>query len=256
MIAIPEKMKALQLDRYVEDPFEAIKSLHLIEKAVPTPGPGQVLVRVEAAPCNPSDLLFLQGRYGVKKALPAVPGWEGAGTVIAHGGGLLGRWLVGKRVACALRGEMDGSWAQYAVADAKMCLVLRDDVSIEQGATLIINPLTAYGMVQVAVDEGHAAIVQTAAASQLGKLVLKLANDRGLPIINIVRRKEQEDLLRSLGAKIVLNSETAHFKEEFKKEAAHLNATIAFDAVGGELTGQVLGLMPNHSKIWCMAPFR
>lgn len=249
MILIPEKMKALQIDSYIEDPVESIRSLHLVEKPVPTPGHGQVLVRIEASPCNPSDLLLLQGRYGVKKQLPTTPGWEGAGTVVAHGGGLMARWLVGKRVACALRGETDGTWAEYAIADARTCIPLRDDVSIEQGSTLIINPLTAVGMVETAVEEGHAAIIQTAAASQLGKMVLKLSQDQGIPCINIVRKAAQEKILRDLGATIVLNSESEDFKEELKKEAHRLKATIAFDAVGGPLTGTVFGAMPNHGKI-------
>jgi NADPH:quinone reductase-like Zn-dependent oxidoreductase len=249
MTTIPEKMKVLQIDRYIEDSVESIQGLRVAEKLVPIPGPGQVLVRIEAAPCNPSDLLLLQGRYGVKKQLPSTPGWEGAGTVVAHGGGLMARWLVGKRVACALRGDFDGSWAQYAVVEARTCIPLRDDVSIEQGSTLIINPLTAVGMVETAVEEGHAAIIQTAAASQLGKMVLRLTLDQGIPCINIVRKAEQEKILRELGATIVLNSESENFKEELKKVAHQLRATIAFDAVGGELTGTVFNAMPNNGKI-------
>src|SRR5262245_22713302 len=121
---IPLEMRALQLDDYQSDLTEAIRSLHVVKKAVPKPSSGQVLIRVEASPCNPSDLLLLQGRYGKKKTLPAVPGWEGSGTVVGNGGGLTGRWLMGKRVAFSNQGDSDGAWSEYCLADAKTCIPL------------------------------------------------------------------------------------------------------------------------------------
>jgi NADPH:quinone reductase-like Zn-dependent oxidoreductase len=246
---IPLKMKALQIESFHQDPVEAIRSLHVIEKPTPKPGPGQVLIKVEASPCNPSDILLLQGLYGKKKTLPTIPGWEGSGTVVAHGKGFKPWWLMGKRVACAIQTDIDGMWAEYCVVDAKTCIPLKDNVSFDQGATLIINPLTAVGMVDTAIQGKHKAILQTAAASQVGRMVLKLALKADIPIINIVRRKEQELLLRKLGAKFVLNSESEKFREDLKRETARLNATIAFDAVAGEMTGSILSAMPNHSKV-------
>lgn len=249
MSHIPAQMRALQIDHYQADVFEAIRGLQVVEKPVPSPAYGQVLVRVEAAPCNPSDLLLLQGRYGRTKTLPAVPGWEGAGTVVANGGGLLGRWLMGKRVAFSIQGDTDGSWAQYCVVEAKTCIMLKEGVSIDQGAALIINPLTALGLVDTAISGGHAAIIQTAAASQLGRMVLQLAKEKGIPAIHIVRRKEQELLLKELGANTVLNSESENFDQELSKQAEQLNATMAFDAIAGNMTGRLLSAMPEHSKI-------
>ena len=117
-LPIPSTMRALELTEQRADVEEAIRGLRVVEKPVPRPGRGQVLVRIEAAPCNPSDLLFLQGLYGVSKTLPTVPGREGAGTVVASGGGLLGRWLTGKRVACGEQSDADGTWAEYFVAEA------------------------------------------------------------------------------------------------------------------------------------------
>src|SRR6187455_3208387 len=112
-ISIPEKMRAVVLEEYRENGADAIRGLAVRDRPVGKPRPGQVLVRIEAAPCNPSDLLLLQGKYGTLKTLPTVPGWEGAGTVVASGGGWYGSWLVGKRVACALRGsERSGTWAE------------------------------------------------------------------------------------------------------------------------------------------------
>lgn len=249
MMAIPAEMRALQLDAYNEDPYEAIKSLRVVNKVVPKPSHGQVLVRVEAAPCNPSDLLLLQGKYGKRKSLPAVPGWEGAGTVVASGGGVLGRWLKGKRVAFSVQSDSDGTWSQYCLVDAKTCIVLKNGVSTEQGATLIINPLTAVGLVDTAVKGGHKAIIQNGAASQLGRMVVALANEQNLPAIHIVRRQEQADLLKDLGAKIVLNSEDEGFEKKLKEEAERLHATVAFDAVAGSMTGHLLAAMPDRSKI-------
>ena len=97
-------MKAIQIDQPNSDVEIAIQSLRIVEKPTPKPGPGQVLVKIEAAPCNPSDLLFIQGHYGIKKVLPAIPGWEGAGTVVESGGGILGWWLKGKTTSSRSHG--------------------------------------------------------------------------------------------------------------------------------------------------------
>src|SRR6188768_2798715 len=101
--SVPKTMRAVVLAEYRDSPEAAIGGLEVRERPVPEPRRGQVVVRIEAAPCNPSDLLLLQGKYGTLKTLPTVPGWEGTGMVVANGGGLYGRWLVGKRVACALK---------------------------------------------------------------------------------------------------------------------------------------------------------
>ena len=248
-VSIPSEMRVLELGNYHEDLATAIQSLHVSQKPTPRPGTGQVLVQMEAAPCNPSDLVFMQGLYGVKKSLPTVPGWEGAGTVVASGGGMMANWLKGKRVACGGQSDNDGTWAEYYVADSKGCVPLRKGISFEQGASLIINPLTAWAMFETAKTGGHRGIVQTAAASQLGRMLLRLALDAQIPLINIVRRKDQEDILRSLGAESVLNSEADNFEDQLREECQRLNATIAFEAVSGEMTGQIFNAMPERSTI-------
>src|SRR6188472_4593498 len=130
---IPEKMRAVVLSEYREGVADAVRGLRVEERPVPQPRRGQVLIKMAAAPCNPSDLLLLQGKYGTLKTLPTVPGWEGAGTVVSTGGGLLGRWLMGKRVACAVRSDRSGTWAEYVVANADNCIALKAGVSTEQG---------------------------------------------------------------------------------------------------------------------------
>src|SRR5438067_2251043 len=143
---IPVTMRAVVLSEYRKEATDAIRGLEVRERPMPKPRRGQVLVKIAAAPCNPSDLLLLQGEYGVLKKLPTVPGWEGAGTVVATGGGLLGRWLLGKRVACALRADRDGTWAEYFLANADNCIPLKAELPIDQAASLIVNPLTAMGL--------------------------------------------------------------------------------------------------------------
>ena len=247
--AIPSEMRVVELENYHEDLNEALRKIRITQKPTPQPGPGQVLVQIEAAPCNPSDIVFMQGLYGVVKKLPAVPGWEGSGTVVASGGGVIANWLKGKRVACGGQSESDGTWAGYYLADARSCVPLKRNISFEQGASLIINPLTAWALIDEARKSGHRGIVQTAAASQLGRMILRLATDAGLPLINIVRRQEQADMLKSLGAEWVLNSASENFEEQLRQVCQRLHATICFDAVSGEMTGKVLNAMPNRSDM-------
>src|SRR5207248_4959482 len=182
---IPEKMRAIVLSEYREDIHDTISGLEVLERPLPTPRRGQVLVKIAAAPCNPSDLLLLQGKYGVLKKLPTVPGWEGAGTVVATGGGLLARWLRGKRVACALRADRDGTWAEYFVANANNGIPLKAELPIEQAAGLIVNPFTAMGLLATARGDGHGAAVHTAGASQLGRMLIAMAAELSYPLINI-----------------------------------------------------------------------
>jgi NADPH:quinone reductase-like Zn-dependent oxidoreductase len=250
MAAIPTTMRAIVLDQYNLNVLDAIGSLRVAEREILPLRRGQVLVRIAAAPCNPSDLLLLQGKYGTLKTLPTVPGWEGAGTVVGSGGGILARWLCGKRVACALRDNRDGTWAEYFVADARDCIPLKREISFDQGASLIVNPFTAYALLQTARKGRHRAAVQTAAASQLGRMLLAMACDADYPLINIVRREAQADLLKSLGAQYVLNSADNGFPGELKSLCKRLGATIAFDAIAGDMTGTLVNAMPRRSVVY------
>lgn len=254
---VPRTMRAIEMTEPVDDLDRALAALRVVEKPVPRPRTGEVLIRMRAAPCNPSDLLFLQGRYGIRKTMPTVPGWEGAGEVVAAGPGfagrmgaaLLARRLVGKRVACGGQSDADGTWAEYYVARATACVPLRDGVDFVQGACLLGNPLSAVGLLEEAREGGHAAAIQTGAASQLGRLVAFAAGERGLPVVHVVRRADQAETLRALGAEHVLDSSRDDFDEALKEEARALDATIAFDAVAGEMTGRLLAAMPAGSRV-------
>lgn len=247
---VPDKMRAVVLERYQGQLSAAMAGLKVAERPVPALSRGQVLVQVEAASCNPSDLLLLQGKYGALKRLPTVPGWEGAGTVVASGPGWLTRWLVGKRVACGVQGDRHGTWAEYVVANAHQCIPVKRQLPIEQAAGLIINPLTALGLLDVAKRQGHRAAVSTAAAGQLGRMILAIAAKRGYPMIHVVRREEQVDLLKSLGAEHVLNSSNEDFWARFGVACRRLGATAAFEAVGGTMAGDVINSMPAGSAVY------
>lgn len=232
--ALPKTMRALCLTAYDGRP----ESLRVTEMPVPKPGPGQVLVRVTAAPINPSDVMFVRGLYAVKKPLPAVPGFEGSGTVVAAGS-LAGRILVGRRVGCIPTPGTDGTWAEYVVVPLGQCLPLLPRISDEQGASFFVNPFSAWSLMELARRGKHPALVQSAAASTLGRMVQKLARKEKIPLVNVVRRAEQEEMLRKLGAEHVFNSSEPEFEERLRLRCQELGVSLAFDAVAGPMTGQL-----------------
>jgi NADPH:quinone reductase-like Zn-dependent oxidoreductase len=244
-VPTPATMRALVLHAY--DPG-SYASLTLEERPTPHPGRGAVLVRMAASPINPSDLAALQGLYGVPKALPVVPGIEGCGTVVRAGSGYLARRLLGKRVACAA-GAGDGAWAEYMVAPARQCSPLPTSVSDEQGAMRIVNPYTAWAHLTIARQARARTIVQTAAASALGRMVNRLAQLRGMQVINIVRRDAQAQTLRALGAKHILNSEAPDFDPQLRDLCRQLDARLAFDAVAGSMTVRLLNALPPEGRV-------
>ncbi|HEY6351237.1 MAG TPA: zinc-binding dehydrogenase [Candidatus Angelobacter sp.] len=240
-------MRAVQLRDYDGKP----ESISIAEIPVPHPGPGEVLVKVFASPINPSDLMFIQGLYGFKKSLPAVPGFEGSGTVVETGSGMLARFLKGKRVTCAVADARSsgGMWAEYVVASAKLCIPLQKNVELEQGAVMLVNPFTAWALMNIARRGGHRAVVQTAAASALGRMIIRLGQRFFLPVINIVRRPEQAQLLRSLGAEHIVNSSGPAFEDALRDLCRKLGATIGFDAVAGEMSAMVLRAQPPGARL-------
>jgi len=225
------------------------ESLALVEKPVPRPGRNQLLVRIGAAPVNPSDLMFLRGLYGQKKKLPIVPGFEGSGEVVAAGGGLQARLMRGRRVACAAPFDGDGTWAEYMVTAANLCIPLRKQTSLEQGAAMIVNPMTAWALMEMAARGRHRAVAQTAAASALGQMIVRLAARRNIPLVNIVRRPEQVELLQRQGARYVLDSNAPDFANGLRELCRQLNATIAFDAVAGEMTLHLMQAIQKGGRV-------
>ena len=259
-------MSGLQLRSLVKSNGE----LELSLVAIPTPKPGadEVVVRVEAAPINPTDIFLLLGaadlatleaseaggRAVVKAKIPApvmkgmtgrldqsLPvGSEGAGVVVEAGNSEAARSLLGKKVA-ALGGAM---YSQYRCLKAADCLVLPETATAADGASSFINPLTALGMVETMRREGHKALVHTAAASNLGQMLNKICIKDGIDLVNIVRDAKQEEILRGLGARHVYNSASPDFAEALTGALIATGATLAFDAIGGgPLANQILTAM-------------
>jgi NADPH:quinone reductase-like Zn-dependent oxidoreductase len=238
---LPEKMLAVRQ-------LKAGGRLVLEEVAVPRPGPGEVLVKMAASPINPSDLGVLKER-GLNRAYPFTPGLEGSGTVIESGGGFLGGFRKGKRVACSPQPAGDGTWAEYMKTSVMRTVPLPRSVSMEQGAMMLVNPMTAMAFIHLAREGKHRAMVNNAAASSLGKMLIGLCAEKGIPLINIVRKKEHVTQLRKLGASHVLNSSDGSFETELKQLALQLEASLFLDAIGGEHCAKLLSAAPPASTL-------
>lgn len=242
---------------------EGALTLEVVEETFPEPTGNQVLVKMEAAPINPSDLAILTSAadfenadYSAGKVVAQMPepfvsgqrgrhgqrlevGNEGAGTVVATGDGDMAKALMGQRVAC-IPGH---AFSQYAIADAMMCLPLGEH-DCEAGASSFINPMTSLGFVETAKMEGHDAIVHLAAASNLGQMLNKICQEDGMKIVNIVRRQEHVDLLKSIGATHIVNSSDDDYMEQLRAAIAETGAFLGFDPIGGgQNTDHVLNAM-------------
>lgn len=212
--------------------------VELVERPVPTPASGQVLVRMRAAPINPNDIMFLDDTYDVKKPKGTIAGFEGSGTVVATGGGMMARYLLGRQVACAA-GQGDGTWAEYACVAAMQCAPVKKGTDPEQAAMLLTNPLTTLVLLDTARRAGHRAFVQNAAAGALGKMLVRTCLREGLPLINLVRRSEQATALRELGAEHVVVTSEPNADAELRQLCERFDVRFAFDAVAGESTNQL-----------------
>jgi NADPH:quinone reductase len=212
--------------------------VELVERPLPTPKRGQLLVHMRAAPINPNDLMFLEGAYEVKKPLGTIAGFEGSGTVVATGGGAIARFMLGREVACAA-GDGDGTWAEYTVVDAMRAAPLNKKIDPQQAAMLLTNPLTASVLLQTARRAGHRAFVQNAAAGALGKMMVRLCARERLPLVNLVRRPEQAAALRAIGAEHVIVTSEPGADDALRALCDRLGVRFGFDAIAGEATGQL-----------------
>jgi NADPH:quinone reductase-like Zn-dependent oxidoreductase len=250
---MPDQLTGLELRSTVSS--DGNLTLHLEPVTLPAPGPDEVIVRVEAAPINPSDLGLLLGpadvatlqsggsadrptltgaippaRMGMMKprldqSLPV--GNEGAGTVVQAGENVAG--LLGKKVGM-IGGAM---YAQYRKIAARDCIPLPEGASAADGASMFVNPLTALSMVETLRMEGHKALVHTAAASNLGQMLNRICLADGVPLVNVVRSDAQARILRDIGAKYIVDSSAPDFREQLTDAIAETGATLAFDAIGG-----------------------
>lgn len=242
-------------------------TVQLNDKTWDAPKPGQVLIKVEATPINPSDLGLLfasadtdnavyspgkvvarmpdgatrafKARHGM--AMPA--GNEAAGTVVAAGEGA--EHLMGKRIACV----PGTAYASYAIAEAQMAFPVDDSVSAEQAASSFVNPMTALGFTETMKLEGYTGIVHAAAASNLGQMLVKICQEDNIPLVNIVRSAEQVKLLKDLGATHVLNMTDPDFMAQLTDAIAETKAMLGFDPIGGgTLASQILTCMETAAS--------
>jgi NADPH:quinone reductase len=247
MNGLPTKNHALIITEYNNNLVRAILGLKTGEREIRNLKDQEVLIKMEAAPCNPSDIAFLRGGYNIKRNLPAVPGFEGAGKVVATGNEV--KHLIGKRVSSFTQADTDGTWGEYFISQAEDCIIIKEEIDFEQAAAFSINPFTAFGLIELAVQNKCNAIIQNAGGGQIAEFIRTLAELHGLEVINIVRKKEQVIKLKAKGVSHVLESSKENFKEELTKVACQLNATFAFDAVGGEQTGILINALPPHASI-------
>jgi len=261
-----EGKSGLQLRSLIKKSGEL--EISLLNVQTPEPGPDEVVVRVEATPINPSDIGLLTGAADLSTAkasgtkdspvitakVPAAGmkamagrldesmpvGNEGAGVVIKTGSSEAAKALMGKTVSM-IGGTM---YAQYRCLRVNECMPLPMGTTAEEGASWFVNPLTALGMTETMRREGHKALVHTAAASNLGQMLNKICLKDGIGLVNIVRSREQADLLRKIGARHVVDSSAPGFMDDLTQALSETGATIAFDAIGGgTLASQILTAM-------------
>ena len=227
-IAVPGDLNTLSLQQH---PFPELKER-------------EVLVHMEFSTINPSDINQLSGRYPAGPP-PLLLGMEGSGTVVKSGGGEVADSLVGKRVAV----NGSGTWGEYLVSNAYTTYPLLYHVTFEQAANLIINPMTVALFVEK-IQECHKSVVQNAAASTLGKMLVKWCKILNIPLVNLVRRQEQVDILKSIGAEYVINTSEEGWKQHAKELCSSLDVTIGFDCIAGIATNDMADIINDGGVVY------
>jgi NADPH:quinone reductase-like Zn-dependent oxidoreductase len=238
------RMRAIVLDRFGE-PAEV-----LAVRDVPKPSPksGEVLVRMLASPINPSDLMMVRGVYSFSPTLPATPGFEGVGVVEGNGGGVIGWFQKGKRVAVA--SQQAGCWAEFVVIPAKQAVPIPASLAIEQAATAFVNPTTAYVMTQRVLNvPAREWLLQTAAGSVVGRMVVSLGKKFGFRTINVVRRRDQVKALQDLGADAVIATDEEDLVDAVMRLTNGAGVKYAIDPVGGDTGSAVTRCLGPQGKL-------
>jgi NADPH:quinone reductase-like Zn-dependent oxidoreductase len=233
---LPGKMKALVLN-------PDNNSLQVQEFPVPSPGPGEVLIRMHASPVNPSDLARIKDHCQENTGV-FVPGIEGCGTVVKAGSGLLPRLWLGRRVACISTHLHSGTWAEYMVTGAGRCFPLPASVPDDQASMLFVNPLTALAFFEIIRAGKHRAVISLAAASALGQMISILGEKRGITVINIVRRPAHVAVLKEINAEIIIDTSEDDFLEQLEKQIAAHSPSLLLDPIGGDMDPDFFDMMP------------
>jgi NADPH:quinone reductase-like Zn-dependent oxidoreductase len=232
---------------------EPARVLSVREVEPPRTGRGEVRIRMLASPINPSDLMTVRGVYGQKPKLPAVPGYEGVGIVEESNAGLLGSFLKGKRVA--VLNKSGGNWSDQVVIPAKQAIPLPADLPLEQAASFFVNPATAWVMTRevLRVPAGEW-LLQTAAGSALGRMIIRLGRQQNFRTLNVVRRAEQADEVQRLGADAVVVFDPAQHPHELLRErvreaTAGRGVQFAVDPVGGATGSAIIPCLRDEGRL-------
>ena len=235
------------MSEYNSNLLRAIIGLKVAETDIRKLRENEVLVKTEAAPCNPSDIAFIRGGYNVRKNPPAVPGFEGTGIVVDTG--IRVAKFYGKRVSAFVRQDDSGTWSEYFITGARDCILVKEGMETDQAACLAINPFTAWALVEIALMKKSPVIIQNASGGQVAAFIRILAMQNGIEVIDIVRKKEHIESLRNSGSKNIIDMSGENFKSELHQLAHQFDAHLAFDAVGGGMTGILLNALPGFSEV-------
>ncbi|MCK5846388.1 MAG: zinc-binding dehydrogenase [Bacteroidales bacterium] len=246
MKKLPSQMRAIVQKEIGGD-------LSIVEIPIPKPAKGQVLVKMEFSSINPSDLSMLQGTYAHAPTFPLIPGIEGSGIVVSHGGGIIATIRKGKRVSCTATQSLGGCWAEYMVTSAMNVIPVDNNISFEQATALIVNPLTAISFIDIAKKMNQKVIVNNAAGGALGKMIQRYGISNGIDVISIVRSQQQLESLKAYGATNVIDSSWKNYKQKLKEVCQKLNAQLFFDAIGGDATADFVEISSEGSHIYLYA---
>ena len=216
--------------------------------AVPEPGEGQVRIKLVLASVNPSDEMFIQGLYGQPRIRGYAAWFEGVGVVVASGGGPVADGILGRRVAFVAAAGATGTWSEYPIADVARCIPLIDAVRDEDGAAMVVNPLTALAMFDIVRQDGAQAFILSAGASQLSKLLIGAAAEEDYRPIAIVRRDSQIEPLQSLGAAHILNSEADDFRNQLSAVLREEKPLVFLDAVANQVSAGVFTAIARRAR--------
>jgi NADPH2:quinone reductase len=237
-------MKAVVCERWGE-PEQVLQVRDVPE---PVPGKGEVRVRMIASPINPSDLLMIRGSYGRQPPLPATPGFEGVGVVEA-GSGLLARRVMGRRVA-VINNSGNGNWQEKVIIPAHQAVPVPSALTDEQAATFFVNPVSALLMTRYVLRVPKGAwLLQTAAGSALGRMVIRLGQHYGFRTLNVVRRREQAEELLRLGATAAIASNDDDVFERVQALTGGAGVPCAIDAVGGATGTEVIRCLGRNGRL-------
>lgn len=237
-------MKAIVCERWGE-PEEVLQVRDVPE---PVPGRGEVRVRMIASPINPSDLSMVRGLYGRQPPLPATPGFEGVGVVEA-GSGLLARRVMGRRVA-VLNSSGSGNWKEHVIIPARQAVPVPKELSDEQAATFFVNPATALILTRYVLQVPPGAwLLQTAAGSTLGRMIIHLGQRYGFRTLNVVRRPEQAEELRRMGGTATIATNDESLTERVQSLTGGEDVHYAIDAVSGATASQIVGVLSRGGRL-------